>query len=143
MTRGWRTSSASWASWRTQPWEPGVSDASHCVPRNFYGPVISDPNTFYQVDCAYIDPNDIHHLNDQGRNYFLSRNPYKLISYAVFGEAYYNIADNLKVTAGLRWTVDRKQAPQRPPQPPSHWHPQPEILQKQNKKVTITEYKKC
>ncbi|MGE5565218.1 MAG: TonB-dependent receptor domain-containing protein [Parcubacteria group bacterium] len=64
--------------------------------------------------CVYIDPNPIGSLNDQGHNYFLSKNPYKLISYAVFGEAYYKLADNLKLTAGLRWTVDKKEAPRIP-----------------------------
>jgi outer membrane receptor protein involved in Fe transport len=64
--------------------------------------------------CIYMDPNPIGSLNDQGRNYFLSKNPYKLISYAAFGEAYYNVTDDLKLTAGLRWTVDRKTAPQIP-----------------------------
>ena len=29
-------------------------------------------------------------------------------SYAGFGEAYYNIASDLKLTGGLRWTEDRK-----------------------------------
>jgi outer membrane receptor protein involved in Fe transport len=64
--------------------------------------------------CTYIDPNPIGSLNELGHNYFLSKNPYKLISYAVFGEAYYNITDGLKVTAGLRWTVDKKEAPRIP-----------------------------
>jgi len=99
---------------RPRLWVPGVYDASECVAHNFYGPVISNPNTYYEIGCAYIDPNDIHHLNDQGRNYFLSRNPYHLLSYAAFGEAYYNIAANLKLTAGLRWTIDKKTAPQMP-----------------------------
>jgi outer membrane receptor protein involved in Fe transport len=61
-----------------------------------------------------MDPNPIESVNDLGHNYFLSKNPYKLISYAVFGEAYYNIADNLKLTAGLRWTVDKKESPRIP-----------------------------
>jgi iron complex outermembrane receptor protein len=95
-------------------WVPGVYDASECVANDFFGPVISNPNTYYEIGCAYIDPNDIHHLNDEGRNYFLSRNPYHLLSYAAFGEAYYNITPNLKLTAGLRWTVDKKTAPQIP-----------------------------
>ena len=47
-------------------------------------------------------------LNNEGHNYFLSQNPYTLNSYAAFGEAYYNIANDLKLTAGLRWTDDRK-----------------------------------
>jgi outer membrane receptor protein involved in Fe transport len=79
------------------------------------GMMPGDPNEVYSVDsCIYVDPNPIESVNDQGHNYFLSKNPYKLISYAVFGEAYYNITDALKVTAGLRWTVDKKDAPRVP-----------------------------
>ncbi|MGE5502717.1 MAG: TonB-dependent receptor domain-containing protein, partial [Ignavibacteriales bacterium] len=51
-----------------------------------------------------------------GHNYFLSKNPYNLMSYALFGEAFYKIKENLKLTAGLRWTVDQKQAPLIPSQ---------------------------
>src|SRR3546814_2047722 len=43
-----------------------------------------------------------------GHNYFRSKNPYKLTSSALFGELYYNIRDDLKLTAGFRYTEDRK-----------------------------------
>jgi outer membrane receptor protein involved in Fe transport len=93
-------------------WQPGVSDNSECFRTGFVAP---DPSTFQRLSgCQYIDPNPIENVNDRGHNYFLSRNPYKLISYAVFGEAYYNVAENLKLTAGLRWTVDKKEAPRIP-----------------------------
>ncbi len=36
------------------------------------------------------------------------RIPYTLNSYAGFGEAYYNILNDLKLTGGLRWTDDQK-----------------------------------
>jgi iron complex outermembrane receptor protein len=58
--------------------------------------------------CIYIDPNPIGSLNNKGHNYFLSQNPYTLNSYALFGETYYNITPTLKLTTGLRWTVDQK-----------------------------------
>ena len=58
--------------------------------------------------CVYIDPNPIGSLNNKGHNYFLSMNPYTLNSYALFGESYFNITPTLKLTAGLRWTVDQK-----------------------------------
>jgi outer membrane receptor protein involved in Fe transport len=94
------------------PYQGGVTDNSDCL-WNGYAP--GDPTDVYPVrQCVYIDPNPIESVNDRGHNYFLSKNPYKLISYAVFGEAYYNITDNLKVTAGLRWTVDKKEAPRVP-----------------------------
>ncbi len=96
-------------------WTPGVTDNYDCLPKDFFGNTIGDPNQYYFVEgCMYIDPNDVRNLNDQGRNYFLSRNPYHLLSYAGFGEAYYQITPNLKLTGGLRWTVDRKEAPQLP-----------------------------
>ena len=93
-------------------WHPGVTDNYDCL-RN--GPATPNYATVEQLlGCEYIDPNPIENLNDMGHNYFLSKNPYKLISYAVFGEAYYNITDKLKLTAGLRWTVDKKEAPRIP-----------------------------
>jgi outer membrane receptor protein involved in Fe transport len=93
------------------PYIVGQTTNSECF-RN--GPVAPDLNQVYSLGCVYMDPNPIDNLNDRGHNYFLSNNPYKLISYAVFGEAYYNITSNLKVTAGLRWTVDKKEAPRIP-----------------------------
>ena len=58
--------------------------------------------------CIFIDTNPISSLNNKGHNYFLSQNPYVVNSYAAFGEAYYQIASDLKLTGGLRWTEDRK-----------------------------------
>ena len=58
--------------------------------------------------CVYTDPNPIGMLNNEGHNYFLSQNPYTLNSYAVFGETSYDIANDLKLTTGLRWTDDQK-----------------------------------
>jgi len=57
---------------------------------------------------TYIDPNPIGQLDGLGHNYFRSENPYQLNSYAGFGEAYYQLSPDLKLTAGLRWTDDRK-----------------------------------
>ncbi|HEX6858586.1 MAG TPA: TonB-dependent receptor [Caulobacteraceae bacterium] len=95
------------------PYVQNVTDNSGCLP---YGPMQPLWNWQFEAvgGCQYIDPNPIGNLNDQGHNYFLSRNPYKLISYAVFGETYYNVTDALKITAGLRWTVDKKEAPRIP-----------------------------
>src|SRR3546814_7536086 len=69
------------------------------------GPVpTNDPSS----TCPYIDPNPVESINGEGHNYFRSKNPYKLRSYALFGEAYWNITDDLKLTAGLRYTDARK-----------------------------------
>ncbi|MGE5565311.1 MAG: TonB-dependent receptor domain-containing protein [Parcubacteria group bacterium] len=97
------------------PYVPGVTDSRDCLYSaawHMRGMTRPDPRQYQPLGlCTYIDPNPIAHLNDLGHNYFLSTNPYKLLSYAVFGEAYYNITPELKLTAGLRWTVDRKEAP--------------------------------
>jgi outer membrane receptor protein involved in Fe transport len=87
-------------------WIPGVSDASQCL---YKGLVLPVPSAVHGVgDCAYIDPNPVDHLDGNGHNYFRSQNPYVLNSYAFFGEAYYSIFSDLKLTTGLRWTADRK-----------------------------------
>ncbi len=92
---------------RHHPWIPFQSINIQCVP---YGHQYADPSVPTSVeDCAgYIDPHPIGQLDDAGHNYFLSQNPYNLNSYAMFGEAYYNVTDDLKLTAGLRWTDDQK-----------------------------------
>lgn len=96
---------------QTQPWVPGVSDNSNCLQGGFQPRNLNKPNNLGgegAFQCFYIDPNPISHLNNEGHNYFLSENPYVLNSYATFGEAYYNITPDLKLTGGLRWTDDRK-----------------------------------
>jgi iron complex outermembrane receptor protein len=93
---------------------PGVSDNSQCLTRDASGQYgYQNPNPIKGGGqptsiCVYIDPNPITRLNNHGHNYFLSQNPYTLNSYAGFGEAYYNITSDLKLTGGLRWTEDRK-----------------------------------
>lgn len=59
-------------------------------------------------DCIYTDPSPI--PDSSGGNYFDSRTRYQISSAAAFGEVYWNITDDVKVTAGLRYTVDRKRA---------------------------------
>lgn len=58
--------------------------------------------------CPYIDPNPVENISGDGHNYFRSSNPYKLRSWAAFGEAYYNVNPDLKITTGLRYTRDKK-----------------------------------
>jgi iron complex outermembrane receptor protein len=99
---------------RQAQWIPGVSDNSQCLLGGFSN---SDPlgphnpitgTEFQGSNCAYIDPNPITRVNNKGHNYFLSQNPYTLNSYAGFGEVYYNVFPDLKLTTGLRWTDDEK-----------------------------------
>ncbi len=48
-------------------------------------------------------------LEGGGGNYFRSLSPYTLDSYAVFGEGYYDLSEDLKFTLGLRYTSDKKE----------------------------------
>ena len=48
-------------------------------------------------------------INGNGGNYFRSLSPYTLDSYAVFGEGYYDLTEDLKFTLGLRYTSDKKE----------------------------------
>jgi outer membrane receptor protein involved in Fe transport len=56
--------------------------------------------------CIYIDPNPV--AGTLGHNYYVNETPYRLVSSAIFGEFYYNITDDLKFTAGIRYTHDHK-----------------------------------
>jgi outer membrane receptor protein involved in Fe transport len=60
------------------------------------------------ANCPYIDPNPVESINGEGHNYFRSKNPYKLSSGGYFGELYWQVKDDLKVTAGLRYNDDHK-----------------------------------
>ena len=102
-----------------------------CVPKNSRPPYAISSKPFFvnaygynggmtsQISCldtqylgaspgTYIDANPISKLNGLGHNYFRSENPYELNSYAGFGEAYYQLTPELKLTGGLRWTDDQK-----------------------------------
>ncbi|QCW28601.1 TonB-dependent receptor [Lysobacter enzymogenes] len=67
-----------------------------------------DPNFGETVPCVYIDPNPLGSINGQGHNYFRSRNVAETKSAAIFGEGYFQLRDNLRLTAGVRFTNDRK-----------------------------------
>jgi iron complex outermembrane receptor protein len=86
---------------------PGEFNSNTDVPldRGFQFNNLALPAT---ISGGYVDPNPISHLNDNGHNYFLSKNPYVLNSYAAFGEANYSVSDDLKLVGGLRWTDDQK-----------------------------------
>ncbi|MGV1683505.1 TonB-dependent receptor domain-containing protein [Sphingopyxis sp. NJF-3] len=86
-----------------------TGNLTQCMDEGFSGTTLPNPipienGTF----CPYIDPNPVESINGEGHNYFRSSNPYKLTSWALFGEAYYDVTDNLKLTAGLRYTRDKK-----------------------------------
>lgn len=60
--------------------------------------------------------NPLSDIKDEGHNYFLSKNPVEINSYAAFGELYFNPAENLKITVGGRYTIDKKTSLQVPSQ---------------------------
>lgn len=47
-------------------------------------------------------------IDGTGRNYYRSISPYDLESFALFGESYVDITDDLQLTVGLRYTSDKK-----------------------------------
>jgi len=79
---------------------------------NSCGPIPADPanleNTVLGLGCAYIDPNGLANVDGQGHNYFLSKNPARINSWAGFGEVYYQVTPDIKLTGGLRFTDDEK-----------------------------------
>ena len=91
------------------------SDPTKCTPR-YPGVFVAADTSQMPVSfddpasagCVYIDPNPVDKINGQGHNYFRSANPYTLHSWAGFGEVYYQVAPDLKLTAGLRYTDDNK-----------------------------------
>jgi outer membrane receptor protein involved in Fe transport len=88
---------------------PGVTNNLYCLTNGEgYNDAFATINSIPTESPQYLDPNPISSLDNQGHNYFLSQNPYSLNSYAAFGEAYYNVTPELKLTAGLRWTDDQK-----------------------------------
>ncbi len=67
-----------------------------------------DP-VFSLADPANVGETAIDNLDGTGRNYFRTITPYKLDSFAVFGEGYFDVTDDLQFTLGLRYTDDQKE----------------------------------
>lgn len=64
------------------------------------------------VTPCFIDPNA--NPTRSGRNYYDNTGEYHLKSRAVFGEVYWQVLDNFKITGGLRYTHDMKRTENRP-----------------------------
>ncbi len=64
--------------------------------------------TFWDSAALTSTPIRSDRLDGLGHNYFRSQNPYSLNSWAGFGEVYYQVMPDVKLTGGLRWTDDRK-----------------------------------
>src|SRR3546814_15823609 len=69
--------------------------------------------------CPYVDPNPVESINGEGHNYFRSKHPYKLRSYALFGEAYCHLAGHGNPTYGPRHTHRLQPLPPVPPPSPA------------------------
>jgi len=80
--------------------------ANSCGPQQATNALLSVG--FLGLGCAYVDPNPLSQIDGRGHNYFRSQNPYRLNSWATFGEVYYQVAPEVKLTGGLRYTDDRK-----------------------------------
>ncbi len=86
------------------PFDPVLANA--CGPAPASLDVVA--HSYLGLGCGYVDPNPLSKIDGDGHNYFRSQNPYKLNSLAGFGEVYYQVAPDLKLTGGLRWTDDNK-----------------------------------
>ncbi|MNS26581.1 Ferripyoverdine receptor precursor [compost metagenome] len=60
------------------------------------------------IECIYVDHNRLSNINGEGHNYFRSKNQVETESWALFGESYIDLKDDLKLTLGLRYTSDTK-----------------------------------
>ncbi|WP_233205250.1 TonB-dependent receptor [Alkalicaulis satelles] len=67
-----------------------------------------DPVLPPHKECVWVDPSPLSELVGDGHNYFRSRNVVQIRSQAVFGEGYWDLSPDLRLTAGLRYTRDRK-----------------------------------
>jgi outer membrane receptor protein involved in Fe transport len=86
----------------------GTGQQDTCSWDSYFLGIAPTPLPIENSFCPYIDPNPVESINGKGHNYFRSSNPYELNSWAAFGEAYYEINPDLKITAGLRYTRDKK-----------------------------------
>ncbi len=91
------------------PFDATLANSCNPQPVPSTDPVYLGQHTLLGLGCGYIDPNPLASIDGEGHNYFRSQNPYNLRSWALFGEVYYNLTEDVKLTGGLRYTDDRKQ----------------------------------
>lgn len=76
------------------------------------GQAAADAGTFDPDACIYIDPTPLAGLlngeGGDGHNYIRSTSISQTESWAVFGEGYWTLRDDLRLTLGLRYTDDTK-----------------------------------
>ena len=61
------------------------------------------------IDTSGTNVGPISNFSGFGGNYFRSLSPYKLESFAVFGEGYLDLSPDVQMTVGLRYTDDQKE----------------------------------
>ena len=61
------------------------------------------------LDTSGTNVGPISNFSGSGGNYFRSLSPYRLESFALFGESYFDITEDLQLTVGLRYTDDKKE----------------------------------
>jgi len=71
---------------------------------------------FEARECPYVDRNPIDRLDNKGHNYFLSQNGIRIKSLGIFGELYWKLSSDVKLTLGARYTRDKKRSDQVPSQ---------------------------
>lgn len=59
-------------------------------------------------ECVHVDRSSLSNLTGDGHNYFRSKNAVQVQSWALFGEGYWDIRPDLRMTVGLRYTDDQK-----------------------------------
>ena len=88
----------------------GLTD-QYCNP-TAQGLAAIEAGTFDPNACAYIDPTPLAGLingeGGDGHNYVRSTSISKTESWALFGEGYWSVRDDLRLTLGLRYTDDTK-----------------------------------
>ena len=88
----------------------GLTD-QYCNPTE-QGLAAMEAGTFDLNACAYIDPTPLAGIlngeGGNGHNYVRSTSISKTESWALFGEGYWSVRDDLRLTLGLRYTDDTK-----------------------------------
>ncbi|TRO86920.1 TonB-dependent receptor [Glycocaulis profundi] len=67
-----------------------------------------DPELSGSYECVGVDFSPLNDLDGNGHNYFRSKNEVEIRSRSIFGEGYWDLAQDLRLTVGLRHTEDRK-----------------------------------
>ena len=93
----------------------GLADSGVCD-ENYSSQGVPPAQNVSATECVYVDTTSIDNLAGDGHNYFRSLNVVETTSWAVFGESYWTISPELRLTMGLRYTEDEKRSTPYPSQ---------------------------